>query len=388
MILKNPYNSYLYLKVENYSESKLIKKLAQINVSIHDLSKVNNDIYFKITLEDYEKIDKYLKTIKFKKVRYTGIKYIIESIKRYKIIGYSIASILCIIIFLSSFIVDIEIKHENSYLTDIIYTELNNFGIKKFSFKKSFSNIQIIKEKIKEKYPDLIDWLEINEVGMKYVVRVEERKINMPDTPKTYCSVYAKKDSLIKKINVYNGESAINLNDYVKKGDLLINGDIKLNENIVNQVCAEGKIIGEVWYKVNITLPFIYYTEQKTGKKRINFIINYDDSEHVLFKDRLNNYKASKKLVIDTLGIKFYLRTDEEIIKKQHKYSEEEAIAKAISLATEKVKKKIGADEAILLQKVLQKRVNDSTIDLDIFIVTEEDIGNQVILKEETNNGV
>ena len=48
---------------------------------------------------------------------------------------------------------------------------------------------------------------------------------------------------------------------------------------------------------------------------------------------------------------------------------------KGINLALEKVNLKLGKDEEIITKKVLKKEVNNSTIYLEVFIVTKENIG-------------
>ena len=48
--------------------------------------------------------------------------------------------------------------------------ELSNNGLKIYSFKKNYQELQIIKKKILEKYKTDIDWIEIENIGTKYIV--------------------------------------------------------------------------------------------------------------------------------------------------------------------------------------------------------------------------
>jgi len=381
-------NSYLYLKIKDHSVQKIITKLSNINVDIVELKEIDSWIYIKVLNKDYEKIKKYLKTLDFKKVKYTGPEYFLQNSKKYRILIVAIICSIVLIFISSNIIVDINVIHENEGLVQLINEELEGYGVKKFGFRKSYKRLQKIKEEIKNKHLDQIDWLEINKVGMKYVVRLEERIITKKPEIKEYCHLYATKDALIKKIKIYNGEAVVSINDYVKKGDLLVTGDIKLNEEIVNEVCASGKIYAEVWYEINIKVPFEYYEIQKTGKSRNNFIINYDGVDHQLFKDRVENYEEKRKLIFDLLGIKIYLKKEEEVLKKKETYSEDEAIAKAMELAKEKVNLKLKNGDKIVNQKILQNKVIDSTMDIDIFIVAEEEISSQVEMRKEAQNGL
>ena len=381
-------NSYLYLKIKDYQKEKLILKLSQINIRIYDIYQKDDYIFFKVNIKDYEKINKYLNYLEIKKDRFLGINKIIYNLKKYK---YSFLGILVsiIIIFIFSFIiVDIKIIHEDKDLVTIINYELENYGIKKFSFAKSYDELAKIKKAIKERHLDKIDWLEINKEGMHYIVRVEERIITNIKPKDNYCHIIAKKDGVIQSINIIKGEQKVLLNDYVKKGDIIISGDINLDSSSVNKTCASGKIYAEVWYEVNVNVPLVYYEKIKTGKKRNNIIINYKDIDYIIFKNRIENYESQKKIIFDALGIKISLRKDEEIIKKKKVYSEKEAIKLGISKAEEKINIMLEKKEYIKEEKVLQKQTNNSTINLDIFIVAVENIAEKVVLKEEDSDGI
>ena len=231
-----------------------------------------------------------------------------------------------------------------------------------------------------------IEWLEIRKSGMRYIVDVEARIINDIKKEKDYCHVIATKDGLIKRINVYDGEGIVSFNDYVKKGDILISGDVKLNDNVVSHSCASGDVYAEVWYTVNVKVPLKYYENKFTGKKRNNYIINFNGIDYKIFNDRLKNYESSKKKIFDLLGIKIYLEKDEEIEKKALKYTEKEALEKGLLLAKEKILLKLKKDDLIIDEKILQKKLIDSTMDIDIFIITQEYIGQIVEAKEDEIN--
>ncbi|MBQ6840617.1 MAG: sporulation protein YqfD [Bacilli bacterium] len=381
-------NSFLYIKITGYSWQKIAQKLRSINVSVYEMYEKNDAIYIKIVNEDYEKITKYLKTLKFQKVKYTGPEYLRKTIKRYRLLLCALFSSIILVFLSSHIIVDIDVVHEDDALVNLITEELEIYGVKKFRFQKSYNQLQEIKSKIKNKHLDKIDWLEINKIGMKYVVRVEERIITSTDDKKDYCHLYASKDALVTRIKTFDGEAVVGMNDYVKKGDLLISGDIKLNEEVVENVCASGEVYAEVWYEVNIKVPFEYYASQKTGKSRNNLIFNYDGIDHQIFKDRIKEYEEKRKLIFDLLGVKIYLKTEEEIKKTKYTYTEDEAIEKAVELAKEKVALKLKDTDKIISQKILQKTIIDSTMDIDIFIVAEEEISSQVEARKEVENGL
>ena len=67
---------------------------------------------------------------------------------------------------------------------------------------------------------------------------------------------------------------------YVKKGDLIVSGDILLNENVVSTVCASAKVYAESWYTVNEKIPLKYTKEVVTNKKRNIWISKRSRKRH------------------------------------------------------------------------------------------------------------
>ena len=379
-------NSFLYIKTNREFESKVFMKLNLVNVSIYDAYCKNNNLYIKIEKNDYSKVKKYIKSIKFEKVKYTGKEYYLEEIKHHK---YSLIAVVISIVFIffaSNVIVDIKIIHEDADFVNMLYNELERYNITKFSLKKDYKYLQKVKKEIKNRHLDSIDWLEINRVGMKYIVKVEKRVINEHEIKKEYCNLYATKNGLIKKMKVYNGETTKNINDYVKKGDLLISGDIHLNEEIVSTECADGEVYAETWYRVNVEVPLIYKKTSRTGKVRNNFVIDYNGVKHQLLKDRLPMYEKTEKLIFDLLGIKIYLKKEHEIINELEKYTQNEALEEAINIASKKIKDKLQKNDKIIEQKILQNTIIDSKMNVDIFIIVEEKISIQKEERKDVEN--
>ena len=116
--------------------------------------------------------------------------------------------------------------------------------------------------------------MEIEEVGCKYIVKVEQRKINSLAEECNYRHIIAKKDAMITSISSSSGEVVKKKYDYVKKGDILISGFIYNKDKIMAKRCSVGKVLGEVWYKVNLEVPKEYIEEKFTGNKsnRLEFI--------------------------------------------------------------------------------------------------------------------
>lgn len=379
-------NSYIWVSIKNDNYYKLIYKLNNIDINILDSKILDNKLIIKINYSDYKRIKKYLISYKISIYSYSNIKNKINIIKHNYV--YFIGSLLAIIIllFLNSIIVKIDIKTNNKEVKEVINEELIKYNIKPLSLKKKHKTIELIVNKIINNNEEIIEWLEIKYDGLIMIVNVIE-KVNEDEIIKhDYCNLVAKKDGKILSMNVYDGTILKNINDYVKKDDVILSGDILLNDELKGNVCANGKVYGEVWYKVSLNIPLKEEYKEYTNKERINFNIKINDNKYKLLRSRLNKFTIEEENIYKLNDFEINLVHEKEYKLNERILTEEEAYNKGIRLANEKIKLTMNEDEEILFQKVLKKQANNSTMYLDIFIVAKMNIGKVVVLNYESNS--
>lgn len=284
---------------------------------------------------------------------------------------------LAILFFLSQMIFKVEIIHTNKELRNFLIKELNNYGIREFRFQKSFQEIENIKEEILNKHKDKIEWLEIENVGIKYVVRVEARKI--VDIKKDYQkqNVVSSKSAIIRKVEAKNGVILRNINDYVRAGDVVISGEISLNDTVLNTIKADGKVYGEVWYQTTTEYPFAYYESILTGKKKDVYVIKIFDHEIELFNfSPFEDKKTEDKIIFGHSFLPFRLvkQKQMELRVVEEMNTLEEAISKAEEAAIEKISSQLNDNETIISHKNLKVDIKKSKIVVDTFFTVYEDI--------------
>ena len=368
-----------------------ISKLIRNKILIYSLEKSNNKIKIIVNKKDYEKILKLKTSYNIKVLNRYGIikvKYLLEKYKLFLIV--SIIGIIINII-LSNIIFSIEVKSSNSYIRKIIYNDLKEYGIKKYRFKKSFKQNEIIKKKILKKEPNDIEWLEIESIGTKYIVKVEQRKKNKKEVVCKPRNIIAKKNAMILNITSESGEVVKKKLDYVKKGDVIISGLIHNKEMIVSKKCAIGKVYGETWYKIKLDLPINYYEEKITGNIKKQIDINVFDKTYTLF----NNFKTYKRKTTPIIKSKLlplsinYTKYLETTVKTK-KYNIKTIDKEAKEIALEKLQNMLSKEDTILSKKVLKKYEKNSKIEIDVFIKVKEDITDTESIEniniEEENN--
>ena len=365
----------IWIKIEAKSYYNILTKLSELGITIYDNKKNDDGILIKTNLKDYERIKKYLVSYKTEVVTSSGLLKIKELMQKY--IVFFLSSILSIVILflVNSVIFKIDIKSPNKKIQNILEKELASNGLKTLTLKKSHSQIEEIVNTILDNNKDTLEWLEIKYDGLIMNVYVTEKTIPKGEESYDKCNIISRTDAKITSLNLYRGVALKEINDYVTQGEVIITGEITHNEEVKNMVCASGEVYGEVWYKVKVTVPYNEYYSKYTGKKRFNISVKIGDDEYDIFKSRIKNKRVKKTILYKLNDFAINFVEEKEYEESVRKLSEKEAYNKALKLAEDKVKLKLRENEAILYKKVLKKEVNDSTIYVEVFIVTKENIG-------------
>lgn len=365
-------NHYIVIKTKVRNKNKLLIKFYKNHIEIYDCYEKNGYFYLKIHYEDLKKVQEQLVTTKFRYVSDSGIYHLKNLLTPLKVL--SVLLFLFVINFFSQLIVSVDVIHSNKEIRELIQYTLEDFGVKKGSFRKDFEDLENIKATILQMYKDRIEWLEIERIGMHYVVRIEERIINQKGEEKQYCHIVASKSGIVSNIHSTKGEVLAIKGQYVKEGETLISGEIKLNEEVKNNVCASGTVLAEVWYTTEVHLPIHYEETKRTGKMRYNLAVKTDKGNYKIFNSRLSNYETEEVKLFTLFNFTFYQLKEYEIEVTDKEYSLDSGLEKATLLADEKMNVKLKENEKIKSRKVLKNHINDSTIDVEFFYVVIEDI--------------
>lgn len=379
------FRSKIKLQISGKHIERFIHKLVHNNIELLDIDYTKDHVYINIYKEDYRKVLK-LKTIyEINVVDAFGMIRIKKILNVNKILIFAFIFGLALLLFLTNIIFEIEVIHSSADVRNLLITELKNWGMTKYTIKKNFKDITEVKNQILLKYPDKIEWLEIETVGTKYVVRVELRELPNQKEETVNRHIVAKKDAVIKKINAFEGMVIKEINNYVKKGDIIISGNILLNEETKGVVSAKGEVFGEVWYTLTVEYPFTYYEEKLTGKSKKVLSFKFLNKSFELFSS-FKDKRTSEKILLQNnlLPIKLALEDQQELIIVDQVLTEEEAIDHAIALGKSKMQKELKEDEYIVSSKVLKANIREDKVVVDVFFVVYENITDYLEIVEES----
>lgn len=387
-------NSYISVIIEGKNINNYIKWLIKQKIHIINLNVIrHNKLEVTIKQKDFDKLSKYSRTYKVKVTKTYGILKIIEILKKNSFIFVTIIIAILFVYFLSNIIFSIEIVYNNPEIVNKMKKELKKHNIKKYQLKKDYENLEKIKKEILDNNKDTLEWLEIIENGTKYIVKLVERKKEDINKEYEYQSITVTKDAIVTNIKALSGEKIKEINDYVKKDDVVVSGIITKPDNTLIYTKAKATIYGEVWYKVDIEYPYAYQEERVTGKSKNVFVIKFLNKKIPVFSyKKYKEFKTITNNIVEhnILPINLSKEKQYEVIIKEEIYTWEEAISNAIQ---ESKKKLLESNKKIIEIKnvdILDKQAINTKIKLSLFVSVIEDITKVIEVKkieiEETKN--
>ncbi len=373
------YKKTLIIKVSGRNISRYINKTIKNKILWTDLKILNrNECTLKIEENDLEKLKKFKGIYKIEIIKLSGMLGIKSVINKNKYILIFLMLGISIIIFLSNVIFEVEVVHNNIEIKKLLYKELESNNIKKYTIKKKYNELQSIKKTILENNKEKLEWIEIERVGTKYIIKVEERKLKESPNNMENKHIIAKKSGIIKYIYASSGEIIKKKDEYVKEGDIIISGEIIGPNNSIVLKPAIGKVYAEVWKTVDVDYPLTYKEEILTGNAKEIFVLNIFNKRISLFDfDKYTTFKIDKKIIYENnfKNINLTKEKQYEIIVLDEVWTIDEVVVKAKELSIQKVKELLKEDERILDYKILDYHENGSSIHLKMFFKILEDIG-------------
>ncbi len=365
------------IKITGKDPKYFLRHLIVKKIKLYNIIEDHDGISLTVDEVDYAKILKMKTSYNIKIVNRFGVAKLRYLLLKYKYILSFLFLTLGLMIILSHFIFFIDVIHSKEEIRELVENDLKEFGISKYRFRVSYAKKEEIRNKILEKEKDKIEWLEIDRIGTRYIVNVEERLIKDNKVDNEVRDIVAKKDAMILNIEAETGEIVRKKYEYVRKGDTIVSGTIKNKEDEVSKVKAEGKVYGEVWYSVTVELPKKYYEEKKTGKTSKALTLRIANKKiSVPFSKDNKSYISEDSPILENnlIPIKLVLETKHEIEIIDKEYNMDNSSSEAIKLATKKLEDRLDEQSMILSKKVLKKTLKNSKIIVEIFFKVRENI--------------
>lgn len=370
------FESFYKIKIEGKDVKRFIRMLYRSGIYFEEISLDRGSAYIKVDKDNYKKLKNIKTSYNIEVIELFGISKFKHLIKtNFLFLFFTVLGIF-LLYFLSNIIFDVEVIHNDKYIRDLLYSELDKYNIKKFSFVKKYEYVQKVKNEILNNYKNDIEWLEIERVGTLYNIRVDKRIINNIKQDGQNRHVVAKKNGIIMRIVAEKGEIVKKVYDYVRAGDIIISGDIYKNKEVIGQTSASGDVYAEVWYKVKVEMPISYKEEALTGRSKKVINVSFLDKNINIFDfHRYNNSKKEENTILSDFFGMFTIKYNKEYeINVKDEVNNIISEEFAFKMARKKIEDQLGHGEYIISQKKLKTVINNSTIITEVFFKVYENI--------------
>lgn len=181
---------------------------------------------------------------------------------------------VCAVLFLSRFVLTIEVTGNEQVPTAVILSQLRQLGVRQGVYGPSLDRKQLAQEALVE-LPEL-SFMAINLHGTRLEVIVREA-VKAPERVDVAENIdlAAETDGLILKVEPELGDSLVKVGDTVAAGDILISGTVTMEPPIYSglpnryfQTHARGRVWARTWRTLTASIPLESLGKEYTGREK------------------------------------------------------------------------------------------------------------------------
>lgn len=286
----------------------LLNSFKKDHLIVFQLTKIDDNTY-RFYLPIYQRFlaRKYnMQIIKSIGILYYLVVLFCKKINIIGVISFALTLLIC-----SRFIFKVEITGNSPSNTKLVEEVLKENNINAGDLKKSYQELNEIYDDLKASFKGKIDYLNIYQEGGVLFVKYTN-SVGAKEVENNFQNIYASKDGVIQSIDVSSGNIVVQVNQFVKKGDLLVSNTITSTDGENKIIATKGKIMAYTYvtYQGEIdakkmdegeAFSYLLYTiRAKLGS------IDKIDREKVLSYDIIDNKRVLKMqyVLIEDIAIK------------------------------------------------------------------------------------
>jgi len=380
-------NSLVTVQITGKNVKRFIQSLYKRGIRFYHISHSKDSSYITVSYQDYLILKDIPTIYEIRLIRYQGFIRYYKLFQTYRMFLFSIFLGILFACFLSHVIFSVEVVHSKKEIRDFVLEKFEEKGIHRFGFVRTFQQGERIVSDILNEYHAELEWLEMERIGTKYMIRVQERKTLDIEEDTTPRDLIAAKRGVLVSISASQGEVIKKVHDYVEAGDVIVTGVIKNKDTIKDYVHAEGEVFAETWYHTVVEVPFSYKETHLTGKKHNVLSFQFFNSSLRLFHPFHTKQDTSIfSLQHSLLPISISYLTEEETSIEDSLYTYDMALVKAGEIAKTKLKDQLSKDAEILYQKNLKIYEENSKIVIEMFFKVKENITSYLEIRTDLEN--
>lgn len=385
--LWNYIRGYVIIVVEGYFLEKFVNICTRRQILLLDIERNRNSkMTLKVSIKGFRMLKPVAKKTgcRVKIVKKHGLPFLINRYKSRKTFLLGAALFIVLFYIMTSFVWTIELTGNKEIESQVIIERLASLGVRPGVFKYRLNPEKIADRMIMD--VDGLSYVSIVVRGTKVKVEVAEGVDVPPMVPLSEpCDIVAGKDGVIKSIIVKTGQAVVKEGDTVKKGQLLVSGNVPIKnmENNPRRVHAIGKIMARTWYESTQPVELRVVEKIRTGRKKDNISLVLFSKKIGLFRKKIeysdyDRVETEKILSIgDNLVLPFgaVIETYYENETTEAEVSLEEAKENAARVALQKALENIPEGVQIIDRRIEFIEGENGEIFADVIIECLEDIG-------------
>ncbi|WP_227934929.1 sporulation protein YqfD [Alkalihalobacillus deserti] len=383
----NHINGYVRVRIDGDYPERFLNRCIEHDFSIWQIKRIDDRrIVCYMDVEDAKRIRPLLRqtNCKVSFVQRSGMPFLLKRILKRSGFLVGIISFLTVMFVLSNMVWDIEIKGASPQVEHELRQVVTEMGIKRGTFQFSLPSVELIQRDVTELVQGAT-WVGVRQKGTTFEFEVVEQQL--PDEAERYSPrhLIATKKAIIHKIFVEHGQAEVKPNDFVRKGDRLVSGYIgkkDAEDEEKELVPAQAMVLGEIWYKSDVSVPLDNLFTTLTGEKKERHYLSFSGfnipiwgfgkvkfPEYTQFEHERQFQFLNWSLPIS------YKRTEFlETSQLNRTYTKKEAVSAARKRARVDLKKHLPLGAEIIGEKVLHEDVENGKVNLRIHYQVIEDI--------------
>lgn len=355
------------IEVVGFSVERFLNLAVHRGIYIWDIERKANKLMMKVGAQGYKMLKPCARKTgcRMKIKRKIGLPFIRYRYRKRKMIPVGILIFIILIYTMSSFVWLVEIEGNEKVISQEVVEKLLENGYKVGGLKYKM-NLRAAEKLLMNDFPDIL-WTGISFEGTKLVVEITE---TVPE-PKLvdYSSpsnIIANSDALILEIVTRKGTPKVKKGDTVRKGDILVSGQIPLSEEWegeeaqIGYTRASADIMAKTHYTLQTQIPLKKIEKKYTGVIKKRYGLRMFDKTINLYSPniKLADYDYvmnSKQLqVTSKFPLPFYIMWEEyiEYIPKPQIISDEIAQDTLMVMLHDLLTQKIHEKGEVIKQEV------------------------------------
>ncbi|UFU01387.1 sporulation protein YqfD [Radiobacillus kanasensis] len=389
------FTGYVTMKITGSRPELFFALCAKENVPVWNVKKISNKVCLgNIHLKDVARVKKFRRKTVYKVsfLHKKGIPFLSQRILHKKPLVVGLVLSILFIGFLSNMVWDVRVSGVHPELEKKIMTQLDEYGVEPGTLKFRLGSPSSIQQKLLDDIPELL-WVGVKEKGTTfYLEGVEKTLVEEKEEPGPR-NLIAQKKGVIIDMFVSKGKPMVEVNDFVQKGELLVSGNINIQEEKEGEedkkeeqkpdlVSSEGEIIAETWYQTSVSIPLEANYEVLTGHNKKKYYLNFAGFSLPVWGFGNPDYKNKQTETVEKsfhflkweLPISFKQVNVQEAKEEQVKRSKKEAKEAGLAQARKELKSKLEKDAEIVSEKVLHETYESGKVKLILYFTVHENI--------------